>query len=669
MKVYRIILCSILLPFAIASCKQAPVEVSSVSLNTAAIEIVEGDTYSLVATVLPSNAEYEGINWASSNTSVASVNQGVVIALKEGNTTITASAGGKTATCSVTVSAKYIAVTSVTLDKSELSLKVGSSDVLIATVKPDDATDKSVKWSSSDASIVKVDNGKVTALKSGTAIIVATAGSCHAECVITVPVETESISLDKTELSIDVGDTAILTATITPADATDQTITWTSSNPNIVTVENGTIKALKTGATIITAESSGKKAECKVTVIVPVTGITLDKTELSIAIGETACLTATVIPDDATDKTVIWSSTDESVVKIDNGKVAAVQAGSAVVIATVSSFSASCNVTVVHPGNIICYTSSDGNIVQPYNESAFGANIISNDYTDDVGCIVFDNVIQKIGASAFRSCAKLKSINLPPSITSIGDGAFWSCYKLQVIDIPESVAIIGKCAFAYCASLKSIVFPKAITYLEEQICYKCTGLKQIEIPSNVVQINERAFQYSGIEKLILHEGLNKIGSYAFGNTGISELYLPNTVKSIGYNSFEHCAFEELLIPGNIENIGADAFLYNNCLLRVVIQEGVTYLPYEMFEHCEKLSSVSLPSTLKLIQAGVFGSCYLLSNVYLKATNPPDLQYGDLFYDDPFEGNDSFTLWVPEASEEAYKEKWAKYATNIKGYDF
>jgi uncharacterized protein YjdB len=256
------------IPFiALLCCTPKAVEVSSVSLNTSTVEMVEGDTYSLVATVLPNNAEYDGISWASSNTSVAIVNQGTVTALKEGKTTITASAGGKSATCSVTVSAKYIAVTSITLDKSELSLKVGSSDVLTATVKPDDATDKSVQWSSSNASVVKVDKGKVTALKSGTATITATAGSCSAECIITVPVETESISLDRTELSIALGETATLTATITPADATDKAITWTSSNPDIASVENGTVKALKAGTTTITAECADKKAECIITVV------------------------------------------------------------------------------------------------------------------------------------------------------------------------------------------------------------------------------------------------------------------------------------------------------------------------------------------------------------------------------------------------------------------
>ena len=104
--------------------KETQVEVSSVSLNTPTIEMVEGETFTLVATVLPKDAEYDGVIWASSNASVASVNSGIVSALKEGTSTITASAGETSATCSVKVSAKTIAVTSITLDKTSLSMQV-----------------------------------------------------------------------------------------------------------------------------------------------------------------------------------------------------------------------------------------------------------------------------------------------------------------------------------------------------------------------------------------------------------------------------------------------------------------------------------------------------------------------------------------------------------------
>lgn len=487
--------------------KETQVEVSSVSLNTATIEMVEGETFSLVATVLPKDAEYDGVTWASSNASVASVNSGTVTALKEGTATITASAGGKSATCSVKVSAKIIAVASISLNKTSLSMQVGDTEILTATIKPDDATDKTVVWTSSDDAIASVSNGKITALKSGKVTITAKSGTCSAECEVTVSVNTESITLDKTTLSLSVGETAQLTATVKPDDATDKTVAWSSSDESVAKVDNGKVTALKSGKATVTAEcggrtaecaitvtvpvssitldkttlslavgetatlaatvkpddatdktvawsssdesvasvdngkvtalksgkatitakSGGKTAECAVTVAVPVSSITLDKTALSLAIGETATLTATVKPDDATDKTVVWSSSDESIAKVDNGKVMALKIGSAIVTATAASFSVSCNVTVIHPDNIIYYTSTDGNIVKPFNGSAFGANIISNEYNDGLGKIVFDSPVMRIGNNAFYECKTLRSMTIPESVISIGDNAYYYC--------------------------------------------------------------------------------------------------------------------------------------------------------------------------------------------------------------------------------------------------
>ena len=162
--------------------KETQVEVSSVSLNTSTIEMVEGETFSLVATVLPKDAEYDGVIWASSNASVANVNSGAVSAVKEGTATITASAGGKSATCSVKVSSKIVAVTSITLDKTSLSMQVGETEAITAIVSPDNATDKTVEWGSSDVAVATVADGIITAKKSGEAIITAKSGSCIAEC-------------------------------------------------------------------------------------------------------------------------------------------------------------------------------------------------------------------------------------------------------------------------------------------------------------------------------------------------------------------------------------------------------------------------------------------------------------------------------------------------------
>ena len=148
-----------------------------------------GETYTLTATVKPDNASDKTVTWKTSDASVVTVSNGVVRAVKVGTANITATSGGKSATCSVTVEATP--VTSLTLDKTSASLKVGETFTLKATVKPDDATDKTVTWETSDASVATVSNGVVKAVKIGSATITATAGGKSATC--TVVVEDNSI--------------------------------------------------------------------------------------------------------------------------------------------------------------------------------------------------------------------------------------------------------------------------------------------------------------------------------------------------------------------------------------------------------------------------------------------------------------------------------------------
>ena len=162
-------------------------------------------------------------------------------------------------------------------------------------------------------------------------------------------IEVSGVSLDQTSLTLTVGGTASLAATVSPADATDKTVTWSSSNESVATVKNGTVTAVAVGSATITAKAGSKSATCSVTVSakeVPVTGITLEPTSVTIEVGQTAKLTATVSPADATNATVTWSSSNESVATVDNGTVTAVAEGTATITATAGDKSATCAVTV-----------------------------------------------------------------------------------------------------------------------------------------------------------------------------------------------------------------------------------------------------------------------------------------------------------------------------------
>ena len=337
--------------------KKNTVAVESVTLSKSSLELTEGETATLTATVKPDNATNKTVTWSSDKTSVATVDaNGKVTAVAEGTATITAKAGDKTATCSVTVKKSVVAVESVTLDITYTILNTGETLTLTATVKPDNATDKTVTWSSSNSSVATVDaNGKVTAVAQGTAIVTAKAGDKTATCTVIVmktDIPVESITLDKYYLELTEGETGTITATVKPDNATNKTVTWSSSNPTIAAVDqNGEVTAVKEGTVTITAKAGDKTGTCMVTVkksVVAVESVTLDITYTILNTGETLTLTATVKPDNATDKTVTWSSSNSSVATVDaNGKVTAVAQGTAIVTAKAGDKTATCTVIVM----------------------------------------------------------------------------------------------------------------------------------------------------------------------------------------------------------------------------------------------------------------------------------------------------------------------------------
>ena len=187
------------------------IAVTSISLDKTSLTLEIGESYTLIATVSPSNATDKSVTWSSTNPSVASVSGGKVTAKSEGATTITATAhNGKTAACTVTVNElapEIIEVTSVALNKTSLTLEIGASETLMATVLPSNATDKSVTWTSSAQSAATVANGKITAIGSGTATITATAHNGKtATCIVTVNAavpkitSVEGATIDDTEI-------------------------------------------------------------------------------------------------------------------------------------------------------------------------------------------------------------------------------------------------------------------------------------------------------------------------------------------------------------------------------------------------------------------------------------------------------------------------------------
>lgn len=328
--------------------------VTGVTLDSNTLALLTGEYTTLVATVLPADASNKAVTWASSNTNVATVNaEGKVVAVGPGSATVTVTTvdGSKTSTCTVTVTQP---VTSVTLNKQETTIVAGETESLVATVNPSNASNKQVTWTSSNESVATVNqNGLVTAKGLGSAVITVTTvdGNKTATCTVTVIRLVESVSLDKTTHTMDINTKYTLVATVLPADATNKQVTWTSSNSDVVTVNNGEVTAVGKGSAVITVTTAdgNKTATCTISVLVPVTGVTLDKEEATLETNKTLELVATVLPTNASNKEVVWTTSDKLVATVENGVVKGIAPGEAVITVTTvdGEFEAECLVTVI----------------------------------------------------------------------------------------------------------------------------------------------------------------------------------------------------------------------------------------------------------------------------------------------------------------------------------
>jgi uncharacterized protein YjdB len=332
--------------------------VTGVSLDKSKINMIPGATESLTATVSPSDATNRGVSWVSSDPSVCTVSDsGKVTAVGAGQSTITVMTqeGGYYAECVVEVT---IPVTGITMDKTSIYLIPGATDTLAATVWPENATQRDVLWASSDSSVCSVDpSGHIAGIKTGSAVISATTkdGQHVATCIVQVGVPVTGVTLDSAALTMAKGTSKTLNATVIPSNATDKAVTWSSSNTAVAAVDDtGTVTAIGVGSATITVKThdGGYTATCNVTVVIPVTGVTLDHTELQIVKGNTAKLTATITPPDATDQEVTWFTSDSSVAAVDkSGNVTAVDGGTATITVRThdGGFTASCKVAVFVP--------------------------------------------------------------------------------------------------------------------------------------------------------------------------------------------------------------------------------------------------------------------------------------------------------------------------------
>lgn len=302
--------------------------------------------------------------------------------------------------------------------------------------------------------------------------------------------------------------------------------------------------------------------------------------------------------------------------------------------------------------NMIFYTSSDGNVVTPLSSnSRFGANIISNTYSNGLGVIEFDAPVTSVGIESFRDCIKLETIILPSSVTTIESYSFNGCTGLILITIPSSVTRIASAAFGGCSGLTSITIPSSVTSIGPNAFDRCTGLTSITIPSSVTFIDSSPFSAcSGLTSITVD-----INNSVYDSRNDCNAIIKTSTNEL----ISGCRMT--VIPSTVTSIGREAFYGHTGLTSITIPSSVTDLDYSSFEGCKGLTSITIPSSVIKIKSWSFKLCTRLSEVIVNATTPPTLGA------DVFNNNASGRLIkVPAASLQAYKTAsgWSDYASSI-----
>ena len=717
---------------------------------------------------------------------------------------------------------KEIPVDSVTISQPAAELKVGETLQLRANVSPSQASNAKVSWSSSRQAVATVsDDGLVVAVAEGGTTIYATAGSKRDQCEITVISQgtntktVSSVSIDKNEVNLNKASTVTLIATVLYSDGSTSSIAnWSSSNSNIASVDanSGVVTGVNKGDATITAENGGKKATCLVHVVesgggnVAVTSVSISPTTLSLQPGQSYTLTATVLPDNATNKTVSWSSSNTSIATVSNGVVKAIKAGSATIKAKAENCEASCSVSVssesVDPNCVIKYKTSGGQLTSSVGMKILPSNIekigtlVKHVFENGEGMLIFKDPVYTIPEQAFYGSVNLKEVELPncvksiksnafnlnnnpivrisvgTSLEEIGSGAFIGC-KFTSITIPSTVKTIGgaafqdcveleaisiPCQFDYsafsgCTSLRQVNLPSGITTIPDYAFKNCTALTSISFPSSVVTIGNSVFEgCKTLSSVSFNNGLKAIGNYAFSKcSSLYSIYPPSSLETMGVGAFDNCPVEkiylsnlknwceieygggcfsetnrhiyinnseiiDLVIPDGTTRIGESAFISCKSLRTVLIPSSVvesycndnwgisafeystniykitvgqtlaksriraycgdaskiteiiitntTELVHDAFNGCKSLTQLTLPKDLTKIGRDAFYNCVALTSLTVLATTPPSFS-GALKFD---HSKQLSAIYVPKESVQAYQKAWSQYSSLIKAIE-
>ena len=475
--------------------------------------------------------------------------------------------------------------------------------------------------------------------------VLGAAGLAACDSVVNVT----SVTLDKTELTLNVGETARLTATVLPENATNKTVYLSVEDSEIVTVnEDGLLVALSQGTTTVTATANAAHAYCVVTVKQPAKSVNIGNVDKKwLFAGEELSLVASVYPEDATSE-VQWSVEPAGVASVSGGKVTALSQGIATVTATADGQSDFIEITVTEDG--LCYAlNEDG-------QSCYVSGVYTYDFKDmQIASEFAGKPVTSVSKYAFHSHKELESLALSASVTAFDTYALYYCNALESITVDGDNPVY--------TSVGGILYNHDVT----ECVWVPRGVKGVvTIPETFTSVPEFMFQNCWkLEGVELHDGITAVGRYAFDNCyELRSFTVTENITEIGQFAFSGCRrlwevynFSHLRIVAGEDGFGGiaanavnifymksdtsgvvttgDGFVF--CVARDVVYlveyvgtESEVVLPEEYdgkaytvhgyaFYDLDFVTSVTLPAGLVGIKTGAFTSCFALTDFIFGGT--------------------------------------------------
>lgn len=593
----------------------------SVSLNASEITLTVDGSFTLVPEFTPANAENKNVTYSVAPQGVVSVTKdGLVTGLTAGTATVTVTTedGGYTANCKFNV---IIPVTSVTIsgiDRKEITMTKGETKALTATVLPENATDKSILWltdKNKDGIITLDKDGNLTAVGAGTIEIIAESRNGVNEhtvrdsFVLTVISPVTGVSFTDTEITLKKTDAPIILEPVfAPADASNKGVSYSVEPAGVVTVDElGTVRPVDAGtATVtVTTDDGGFTAQCEITVVIPVTGVSLAKTEATIGRGQTLRIAAAVAPENATNKNVTWSiSPDNKGISVgSDGLITAASNAEGPVTLTVTTedgeFTAFCILTISIPVTGVSVGYGTSGVTGLYLTMGVRDNYQltakvspSNASNKNVSWESMDETVVTVDESGKVTATGAGSTTVK---VTTEDGNF-SATSVRITvntllifeEYAESCAVKGiNEAYENRVVIPATYKGKPVTsILGGAFSNQNRDVRSIQIPASVISIGESIFYYDRYNTAVYYEGTlaqwcaipdvsglynnngpstlvincndndNKINLM---NESVTSIEIPDGVESIGKRAFFRSNLTEIFLPASLKSVGQYAF--------------------------------------------------------------------------------------------------------------